>query len=108
MIPYFEKENNAKVAILRAEKAREVLPEALKKLGHQVDIIPLYHTDLEESLNPEVLDYLKHENRKNGYIFAYISSFYDNPIYLYDFSRAINISLLCYTMSVIECSYTGL
>lgn len=59
MIPYFEKENNAKVAILRAEKAREVLPEALKKLGHQVDIIPLYHTDLEESLNPEVLDYLE-------------------------------------------------
>ena len=59
MIPYFEKENNAKVAILRAEKAREVLPEALKKLGHRVDIIPLYHTDLEESLNPEVLDYLE-------------------------------------------------
>ena len=59
MIPYFEKENNAKVAILRAEKAREVLPDALKKLGHQVDIIPLYHTDLEESLNSEVLDYLE-------------------------------------------------
>ena len=59
MIPYFEKANNAKVAILRAEKAREVLPDALRKLGHQVDIIPLYHTDLEETLNPEVLDYLE-------------------------------------------------
>lgn len=35
----------------------------------------------------EVLDYLKHENRKNGYIFAYVSSFYDNPVYLYDFNK---------------------
>ena len=35
----------------------------------------------------EVLDYLKKENRKNGYIFAYVSSFYDNPIYLYDFNK---------------------
>lgn len=35
----------------------------------------------------EVLDYLKKENRKNGYIFAYVSSFYENPIYLYDFNK---------------------
>ena len=35
----------------------------------------------------EVLDYLRKENRKNGYIFAYVSSFYDNPIYLYDFNK---------------------
>lgn len=35
----------------------------------------------------EVLDYLKNKNRKNGYIFAYVSSFYDNPIYLYDFNE---------------------
>jgi len=35
----------------------------------------------------EVLDYLKRDNRKNGYIFAYVSSFYDNPIYLYDFNK---------------------
>ena len=32
----------------------------------------------------EVLDYLRKDRRKNGYIFAYVSSFYDNPIYLYD------------------------
>ena len=35
----------------------------------------------------EVLDYLRKEKRKNGYIFAYVSSFYDNPIYLYDFNK---------------------
>lgn len=35
----------------------------------------------------EVLDYLRKENRKNGYIFAYVSSFYNNPIYLYDFNK---------------------
>lgn len=35
----------------------------------------------------EVLDYLKDGKRKNGYIFAYVSSFYDNPIYLYDFNN---------------------
>ena len=38
----------------------------------------------------EVLDYLRREGderRKNGYVFAYVSSFYGNPIYLYDFSQ---------------------
>lgn len=35
----------------------------------------------------EVLDYLRNENRKNGYVFAYVSSYYDNPIYLYDFNK---------------------
>ena len=33
-----------------------------------------------------VIDYTK-ENKKNGYIFAYVSSFYDNPIYLYSFNK---------------------
>ena len=38
----------------------------------------------------EVLDFLKRKDenhRKNGYIFVYFTSFYDNPIYLYDFSE---------------------
>lgn len=60
---------------------------------------PLYETIKDRLINQtanvihsdetplEVLDYLKHENRKNGYIFAYVSSFYDNPIYLYDFNK---------------------
>ena len=59
IIPYFEKENNAKVAILRAEVAREVLPEALKRLGHQVNVVPLYHTDFENEISHETLDYLE-------------------------------------------------
>lgn len=38
----------------------------------------------------EVLDYLKRKGedfRKNGYIFVYVTTFYDYPIYLYDFSE---------------------
>ena len=62
-------------------------------------ILPLYTAIKERLINQtanvihsdetplEVLDYLKHKNRKNGYIFAYVSSFYDNPIYLYDFNE---------------------
>ena len=61
MIPYFENEKNVKAAILRAEKAREVLPEALKKMGHEVDVIPLYHTDFEENIDSEVLESLKND-----------------------------------------------
>ena len=58
IIPFFENEKEAKVAILRAEKAREVLPEALKEMGHKVDVFPLYHTDFEECLNSEILENL--------------------------------------------------
>ena len=38
----------------------------------------------------EVLDYLKRQgddHRKNGYIFVYVTTYYDYPIYLYDFSE---------------------
>ncbi len=38
----------------------------------------------------EVLDFFKRkgeDHRKNGYIFVYVTSYYDNPIYLYDFSE---------------------
>lgn len=34
----------------------------------------------------EVLDYKK-DNRKNGYVFVYVTTYYDNPIYIYDFNR---------------------
>lgn len=59
MIPWFEKQPKGKIAILRAEKAREVLPEALSKLEHDVDVIPLYHTEFESEINSEVTEYLK-------------------------------------------------
>lgn len=58
LLPYFAKLPPAKVAILRAEKAREVLPEALAKSGHQVEVISLYHTDYVEAENSETLDAL--------------------------------------------------
>ena len=61
MIPFFEKEKNAKVAILRAEVARETLPEALKKLGHKVDIIPLYHTDYIDKIDSEIVEFLEND-----------------------------------------------
>lgn len=62
-------------------------------------LLPLYNAIKDRLINQtanvihsdetplEVLDYLKKENRKNGYIFAYVSSFYDNSIYLYDFNK---------------------
>ena len=59
IVPFFENIKNANVAILRAEVAREVLPEALKKLGHRVDIIPLYHTDYENTISSELVELLE-------------------------------------------------
>ena len=62
-------------------------------------LLPLYLAIKNRLVNPtvkvlhsdeshfEVLDYLKYEDRKNGYMFSYVSSFYDNPIYLYDFNK---------------------
>lgn len=38
----------------------------------------------------EILDYLKlkgDEHQENGYVFVYVTSYYNNPIYLYDFSK---------------------
>lgn len=69
--------------IKRSDELLKPLYEAIKgRLVNQTANV--IHSD-ETPL--EVLDYLKHENRKNGYIFAYVSSFYDNPIYLYDFNK---------------------
>jgi uroporphyrinogen III methyltransferase/synthase len=47
LIPWFEDRQPGKVAFLRAEKAREVLPEALRKIGYKADVIPVYHTEYE-------------------------------------------------------------
>lgn len=44
MIPFFEKVPKTQIAILRAQKARDILPEALKRIGHEVDVIALYET----------------------------------------------------------------
>lgn len=42
----------------------------------------------------KVLDY-QLENKKNGYIFAYVSSYYNYPIYLYDFSKTRETDKTC-------------
>ena len=34
----------------------------------------------------EVIDFAK-DGKKNGYIFAYVSSYYENPIYIYSFNK---------------------
>jgi len=59
LFPYFEKLAPAGVAILRAEKAREVLPQALEKFGHRVEVIPLYHTDFDKPDNSEIIAAIK-------------------------------------------------
>ena len=69
--------------VKRSDEILTPLYEAIKnKLINQTSCV--IHSD---ETPIEVLDYLKHENRKNGYVFAYVSSFYNNPIYLYDFNK---------------------
>jgi len=58
LLPYFEKLPSAGVALLRAEKAREVLPEALAKLGHNVKVFPVYHTEYVDAENSDTINAL--------------------------------------------------
>lgn len=69
--------------VKRSDELLNPLYEAIKNrlINQTANVIHSDETPL------EVLDYLRKENRKNGYIFAYVSSFYDNPIYLYDFNK---------------------
>lgn len=59
LFPYFEKLPSAGVALLRAEKAREVLPEALEKLGHSVAVVPVYHTEYVKAEDSATIDALR-------------------------------------------------
>lgn len=69
--------------VKRSDEILDPLYKAIKnKLINQTSCV--IHSD---ETPIEVLDYLRHENRKNGYVFAYVSSFYNNPIYLYDFNK---------------------
>ena len=69
--------------VKRSDEILKPLYDAIKdKLINQT--VKAIHSD---ETPIEVLDYLKNENRKNGYVFAYVSSFYNNPIYLYDFNK---------------------
>ena len=62
LFPWFEKLPPASVAILRAEKAREVLPQTLSQLGHRVEVVPLYHTEYEKPDSSEIIAAIR-ENR---------------------------------------------
>lgn len=55
LFPWFEKLPPAGVAILRAEKAREVLPQTLAQLGHRVEVVPLYHTEYDKPDSSEII-----------------------------------------------------
>lgn len=61
LLPYFSNIPKAGVAILRAEKAREVLPQTIGALGHLVKVVPIYHTDFAKPDVTEVAEALKNE-----------------------------------------------
>jgi len=65
-----------KVLIPRAEKAREVLPDELAKAGAQVDVLPVYRTNLGDSDTSEVLQALAEE--RIDYVTFTSSSTVDN------------------------------
>lgn len=58
LLPYFSHLAPSGVAILRAEKAREVLPQTLAQIGHRVKVVPIYHTDFARPDSTEVLEAL--------------------------------------------------
>lgn len=60
ILPYFKNCSNADIAILRAEKAREILPESLRKMGHNVNVVSIYRTELiTPEASEEMTDLLK-------------------------------------------------
>ncbi|GAB4274620.1 MAG: uroporphyrinogen-III C-methyltransferase [Candidatus Rifleibacteriota bacterium] len=61
LLPYFAERKPAKVALLRAEKARETLPKALEQIGYEVEIFPVYHTEYENTNNKAVINLLESE-----------------------------------------------
>lgn len=59
LVPWFQARPPASVAILRAEEAREMLPQALRQLGCQVEIVPLYRTVRGEPAEPALIEALR-------------------------------------------------
>ncbi|MBF0545387.1 MAG: uroporphyrinogen-III C-methyltransferase [Candidatus Riflebacteria bacterium] len=68
-IPFFRGLKPAKVACLRAERARDFLPLELKKMGYEVEIFPLYKTIFEDNIDSEVVDCLN-ANKIDGVVFT--------------------------------------
>jgi uroporphyrinogen III methyltransferase/synthase len=65
-----------KVLIPRAEKAREVLPQELVRAGAEVDVLPVYRTDLAEQSGEEILQGM--QNRDIHYVTFTSSSTVEN------------------------------
>lgn len=59
MLPWFESNSPGQAAFLRAEKAREVLPEALRQIGYEVEVIPVYHTEYESPDSSAIIELLQ-------------------------------------------------
>lgn len=56
LLPYFSQLAPSGVAILRAEKAREILPQTLAQIGHRVKVVSIYHTDFARPDSSEVFE----------------------------------------------------
>lgn len=61
ILPWFETLPTCGIALLRAEKARDILPESLQQLGHRVEIVPIYHTEYEKPDRNEMVAALKEQ-----------------------------------------------
>lgn len=59
LVPWFQARPPASVAVLRAEEAREMLPQALRELGCEVEIVPLYRTMRGEPAEPALIEALR-------------------------------------------------
>jgi uroporphyrinogen III methyltransferase/synthase len=59
LLPWFKEQKPAKTCFLRAEKARETLPKALRACGFHVDVIPVYHTEFAHPEAGNVIEMLK-------------------------------------------------
>ncbi len=59
ILPYFNRKKPEEVAILRAETARDILPDTLRKKGWTVEVIVLYRTVSEKVEDARPLELLK-------------------------------------------------
>ena len=89
-----------KVLIPRAKKAREVLPEALRTAGADVDVLPVYETVLAQSLDVDAL-LEQFQSGKIHYVTFTSSSTVDNFFSILDAEKlkpyvlSGNIKLAC-------------
>lgn len=59
LLPFFAGQPKGKVVFLRAMKARETLPQALRESGFAVDVIPVYHTEYDNPDSTRVAEMLQ-------------------------------------------------